>query len=289
MEGISNFLEFFTLEGLFKKIFQVDMFGTITDLLSDNLFSPASNFGPILNLINTLFDMIRPVAVMLLFVYFMVSLVDRVASETFTWEQLWRLFCMLLATKLLIDHGLTLIENLYGIGLSLTNSFSGLRAPGSDFAITDQQITELLDQIKSQMGWLPIRFLMEILLWVMLLIPALISWLMKLSVSVIVYSRIIEVYLRAVFMPAAISDVFHGGLQSTGGRYIKSFFAVCLQGPMIIIISIIYSQLSVILTQSYGQSGDFFAFYTILMAIQASAIMLMFKSLSLTKEVLGAG
>ena len=283
---MSDFLEFFTLEGLLKIIFQVDLFENITDTLTINLFSTGSKFGPVLGLIQSLYNIIFPIAVMLLFVYFMISMVDKVSSENFNWEQLWRLFALLLATKFLIEHGFQILETLFGIGLSITNSFSVVRSPTSEFRLSEEEIQQILTSLNENMSW-AIKIVRNVLLWIVLLIPALISWLMKTAVAVICYSRVVEVYTRAVFTPAALSDLFHGGLQSGGWRYLKSFFAICLQGATIMVIAIIYSQLMAVLAQNYAADRAFWAFYCTSIAIQASAIMLMFKSLTLTKEILG--
>lgn len=283
---MSDFLEFFTLEGLLKIIFQVDLFNDITETLSINLFSAGGKFGPVFALIQTLYNTVFPIAVMLLFVYFIISLVDKCSSETFTWEQMWRLFAMLLATKFLIEHGFDLLEKLFGIGLSITNSFSQIRGGSSEFALTEAEIEEILNNLNESMNW-AIKIIRNVLLWIVLLIPALISWIMKTAVAIICYSRIVEVYTRAVFMPVALSDVFHGGLQSGGWRFLKSFFAICLQGATIVVIAIIYGQLMAALSQNYATDRAFWSFYCTSIAIQASAIMLMFKSLNLTKEVLG--
>lgn len=283
---MNDFINFFTLEGLLKIILQMDLFDSITDTLSINLFSPSGKFGPILALIRTLYNTVFPIAVMLLFVFFLISMVDKCSSENFTWEQLWRLFAMLLATKFLIEHGFDLLDKMFQIGLSIMNSFSAVRGPSSEFALTDAEIEEIITTLNESMNW-AIKIVRNILLWIALLIPALISWIMKVAVAVICYSRVVEIYTRAVFTPAALADVFHGGLQSGGWRYLKSFFAICLQGAAIIVIAVIYGQLMAILAQNYAASREFWSYYCISIAIQTSAIMLMFKSLNLTKEILG--
>lgn len=286
LDTLINIADFFTLEGLIKIIFQTDLFTTITDTLSINLFSSSGKFGSVLSLIRSLYDIIFPVAVMMLFIYFMISLIERCSNDTFTWEQLWKVFAMLVATKILIEHGFDLLERLFEIGLAITDSFAAIRGAGSEFALGEEQIADIVKDLNENMGWV-MKFIRNILLWIALLIPALISFIMRIAVSVICYSRIAEIYVRAVFTPIALSDVFHGGLQSSGWRYLKSFMAICLQGATIIVIAIIYGQLMSALLQNYAQDGSFWAFYSISIAVQASAIALMFKSLNLTREIMG--
>lgn len=286
MDSILNFFEFFTLEGLIKIIFQSNSFSEITDLMSINLFSPSGQFGGILNVIRAMYNTVFPVAVMLLFIYFMLAMIEKCSNDTFSWEQMWKLFAALLASKIIIEHGFEILEYLFSVGLSIVNSFSGLRSPGSEFALGEEEIQEILETLNSNMAWV-FTFLRNILIWIALLIPALVAFIMKSCIFVICFSRIAEIYVRVVLTPVALSDFFHGGMQSAGWRYLKSFLAISLQGAMIIVIAMVYEQLMAVMLGNYAQDHEFWKFFSISMIMQASSIMLMFKSLNLAKEVLG--
>ena len=286
MDSILNFFEFFTLEGLIKIIFQTNSFSEITDLMSINLFSPSGQFGGILNVIRAMYNTVFPVAVMLLFIYFMLAMIEKCSNDTFSWEQMWKLFAALLASKIIIEHGFEILEYLFSVGLSIVNSFSGLRSPGSEFALGEEEIQEILETLNSNMAWV-FTFLRNILIWIALLIPALVAFIMKSCIFVICFSRIAEIYVRVVLTPVALSDFFHGGMQSAGWRYLKSFLAISLQGAMIIVIAMVYEQLMAVMLGNYAQDHEFWKFFSISMIMQASSIMLMFKSLNLAKEVLG--
>lgn len=285
-DKILNFFDFFTLEGLVKIIFQTNSFREITDLMSINLFSPSGQFGGILSLIRGMYNIVFPAAVMLLFIYFMLAMIDKCSNDTFSWEQMWKLFAALLASKILIEHGFEILEYLFSVGLSIVRSFSGLRSPGSEFTLGEEEIKEILDTLNNNMNWV-FTFLRNILIWVALLIPALVAFVMKASIFVICFSRIAEIYVRVVLTPIALSDFFHGGMQSAGWRYLKSFLAISLQGAMILVIALVYEQLMEVMLSNYAQDHAFWKFFSISMILQASSIMLMFRSLALSKEVLG--
>ena len=82
-----------------------------------------------------------------------------------------------------------------------------------------------------------------------------------------------------------MSDFFHSGLHGSGWRYLKSFLAVALQGALILVIGMIYSALfkGLIL----DQTDNLLLFLGKYIIIYASAVMLMFKSLPLSKELVG--
>lgn len=285
-DKLASFFDFFTLEGLVKIIFQVNSFSEIADLMRINLFSSSDQFGGILNLIRGMYNTVFPVAVMLLFIHFMISMIEKCSNDTFTWEQLWKLFAALLASKILIEHGFEILNYLFSVGLAIIDSFSGLRGSAPGLALGEEEIKEILDALNENMNWV-VNFLRNILIWVALLIPALGAFIMKSAIFVICFSRIAEIYVRVVLTPIALSDFFHNGLQSAGWRYLKSFLAVSLQGAMILVISLVYEQLMAVMLSNYAQDREFWKFFSISMILQASSIMLMFRSLALSKEVLG--
>ena len=105
-------------------------------------------------------------------------------------------------------------------------------------------------------------------------------------VKIICYTRLIEIYIRAAFAPIAFSDFFHNGFQGGGWRFLKSFLAVCLQGAVILCIGAIFGALMPVIF-NLGGDTTFFSAMGRYFAILAAAVMLMFKSLSLTKEFVG--
>ena len=274
------------LENMVMDICGADIFSSIFETLSINLFSSSDKFAPVLTIIRTIQNSITTVSVMMMFIYFLVALVDKCSSENFSWEQLWRQLAMLLATKYLMEHGFELMETLFNIGMAVTADVNN--ASGIDIAQTSMDAAALVEAFKQSLN-LPkicqIPYLDNIIVFCQLLLPWAGAWIMRLAVSIICYSRVIEIYMRAAMAPIALSDFFHSGLQGSGWRSLKSFFAVSLQGAVILIIAIIYSKLFESLT--LDESAGLFSYLGTFLVIYASSVMLMFKSLSLTKELVG--
>lgn len=272
------------LENMVQDICGGDIFSSITDILAINLFDKTGPYQPVITTIETIQNAITTVGVMMLFIYFCVSLVDKCSSDTFSWEQLWRQLALLVATKYLMEHGFELLNLLFQIGLSVTAEVQAdITVP-----VTTMDAAAMIAAFKESLN-LPkiceILFLDNIIVFCQLLLPWLGSWIMHLTVSVICYSRIIEIYVRAAMSPIALADFFNNGLQGSGWRSLKSFLAVSLQGAVIFVIAIIYSKLFVSL--NLDESMGFFSYLGVFLVIYASSIMLMFKSLSLTKELVG--
>ena len=96
------------LDGMVNDIIGADMFDTIYKTLNVNLFTADGDvniFSSAYETIHKIYEVgVQPVAVMLLFIYLMLAVIDKLSSENFTWEQLWRQMAMLLGAKFLIDR-----------------------------------------------------------------------------------------------------------------------------------------------------------------------------------------
>lgn len=267
------------LEMMLNDICGADLFANVYETLNINWFSGSEA----MTVVQGIHGVVQPVALMLMFIYFMITVVDKMSSDTFTWEQLWRQMAMLLASKYLIDHGFEILQLLNNIGVAMLGLVGGNASSAIENTI---DAATLIEGFKESYGVSNaiMGFLVEILMVLFLLFPWIFSWVMPLCVNVVCYSRVIEIYARAAFAPIAISDFFHSGLQGGGWRFLKNFLAVSLQGAMILTISVIYSSLFAVIaineTSLFPFIGKYLAFY-------AAAIMLMFKSLSLTKELVG--
>lgn len=271
------------LEGMLNDICGPDILSGIAGSVSVNLFDPAGKYSAVLSIVKTIYnDAIKPVAMYLMMIYFMLAIIDKLSSENFTWEQLWRQMCMLLVSKFLIDYGFTLLEYFSQIGVLVVEEVKKVHSANPSFTI---DAAVIIDNFRKSLGMTGVmKFLADIILFVYLLIPWLLAWIMRLCVSVICYSRVIEIFVRATFVPIAVSDFFHAGLQGSGWRYLKNFLAICLQGAMLLAISIIFN---ILFSSISASDTNLFTFIGTYLAFYASAIMLMFKSLSLSKEIIG--
>lgn len=275
------------LESMLNQICGANLFSSIYETLSVNLFSSGGAFGTAYNVVHAIYNTIMSIGVMLLFVYFIVALVDKLSSDTFTWETLWRQFALLLAAKYIMENGFQLLEIIFNIGMATAAKVSALGDPSVsetaiDAAAVIDNFTASFTGIFSALG--------HLIMMLYLLIPWLLSWIMGLCVSIICYSRVIEIYVRATFAPIALSDFFHSGLHGSGWRYLKSFLAVALQGALILVIGMIYSALFKGLTLDTEASllpSKLLIFLGKFIILYASAVMLMFKSLPLAKELVG--
>lgn len=274
---------------MMQDICGADILNSITRLLDVDLFAD----GNIAPLVESLFNNMRFLGVSLLVIYFMCAMIDKGSTENFTLEQFGRLLAMMVASKYLIDHGFELMQHLFSFG----NEALGMISLGNIANATMDSEALLNDYLESTKQGLPtilqVLQVHHILVFGMLLLPWAFSWIMRMSVFVVVFSRIIEIYVRAAVCPIALADFFQNGLQGSGWRFLKSFLAVCLQGLMILIIMMVFgyvfSCIPDLMDAIYGadRTDNLFYYLGIILCVEGSTVMLLFKSLGLTKEVLG--
>ncbi len=261
------------------------LFDSVYDTISTTLFSSSGTFGWAYSIAYSVYSAIMPVGVMLLFVYFTINLVDKLSSESFTWDQMWRQLALLLAGKYIMENGFQILTLLSNIGMAATDLVANAgTVDGAFTAFAD--FDALIDNFTSSMNGF-IAILAELVMLIILLVPWLLSWIMGLAVQVVCYSRILEIYVRAAFSPVALADIFHSGLNGPGWRFLKNFLATALQGAIILVIAILYSALIQSIGIDTTNFGDILTFVGKYILIYASGVVLIFKSLGLTKEIVG--
>lgn len=275
------------IRSMFDAVFGASSFESVYSKLSINLFDSGGAYKEALKVVTSLYDnIITPIALSLLCIYFMIGMVDKLTSEHFTWDQAMRQFCMLLAGFALIDYGLDLMKLLFELGISLTQEIHGSVTSDAG-ALSTEKLDALFKKFEDETKLTGLGFIDNIVRFGYLMIPWAISWIIGMVVTIVVYSRVIEIYARACFAPIAFSDFFQNGLHGGGWRYLKSFLAVALQGALILIITTIFAKLSHVLFGNFDDDIGYWAAMGQHLAFLISACMLMLRSLSLSKEIVG--
>lgn len=251
------------------------------DIFGDERFKTIGNAIKTVNA-----DVIVPFAIYTMLIFFIIGLVDKMSSENFTWEQLGRQLAMFFLAYGLMLYGLDILMLMMDMGRELLTLVKDKLSAGDiPDAISQSMVDDYVDNFT--IFGVNIKFLGGLVANVALLIPWLLSWLVRIAANIICYSRLIEIYGRAAFAPIAFSDFFQNGFNGAGWNFLKSFAAVCVQGTLIAVIALVFSRLTSAIM--FTPDGDVNLFTTAgkALALSAAACMLMFKSLSITKELFG--
>ena len=121
-------------------------------------------------------------------------------------------------------------------------------------------------------------------LWLQSSVIGLTMWALNIIIFVIMYGRMLEIYMLTSLAPIPMSTLLNREVSSMGQNYIKSLFAVGFQGLLILICVAIYA----VLIQGISTSGDPIGAiwgcvgYTVLLCF------MLFKTGSIAKSIFGA-
>lgn len=274
------------MRDMFESVFGGGMFSAIKDILLANPSDPEGGYYAAWKIVQDIYDsVVVPVGLGIMIIWFLVGFMQKATSEQMNFDQIFLLCVKLVVSFYLIKNGFNLFCDIWGLGNALLRDLTGTPGTGAATeqikidawnALTGQEITKWADA--EDPGWLD-----SLLCMAKLLFPWIVAAILKGCATFIAYSRMLEMLLRMTLAPIALSDFMLEGLHSGGWRYLKTFLAICLQGFVIMLIAQLFTALTI---PSSGK--DFMDIVVGYLVISVSAIALMFKSLSVCKEIVGA-
>ena len=178
---------------------------------------------------------------------------------------------------LLVTNTWNIVMGVFEAAQSVVNRASGLIVGNTSINLADH-IADLEARLLEMNVWSLLG------LWLQ---SALIGFTMKamgIIIFVLVYGRMLEIYLLTSLAPIPVATLSNRELGSTGQNYIKSLFAVGFQGLLILVCVAIYA----VLIQGIATSGDPIGAiwgtvgYTVLLCF------MLFKTGSIAQRIFGA-
>ena len=234
----------------------------------------------IFSLVRTLSDtVIIPIAGMILTFILCYELITMVIEknnmhdfETFViFKWIFKTFCAVY----ILTHTFDIVMFVFGMAQNVVNNSAGIIRGSLDMNLA---LSNLVDQLMT-MG---IGELLGLYLESGILSIAMKA--MSLCIFVIVYGRMIEIYLTISVAPIPLSTMANKEWGTIGNNYLKSLFALAFQGFLIMICVAIYA----VLLQGITSAGSIHvavwecAGYTLLLCL------ILFKSGNLSKGLFGA-
>ena len=220
-----------------------------------------------------------PIASVFVCIYFMIEVIDKLTSERFNAEVFIKMLMKLVFSVIIVSNASTWAIKIMNFGTDFA-----LAVVGEFKAETVIKLKESffdsggIGNIFNQLG-----------LIVSLLLPFIAAFIIKIAVYFICYGRTIEMGVRSAFAPIGCADLMTGGANSNGVRYLKSLFAVALQGAVMIGVvfvssNIISSELS---AMKFGSGFLILPFLMKYFGIVSAMVGLLGASKSIAKEIIG--
>lgn len=248
----------------------VDMSGMVSSV------GTLSNYEGATALVSSVQDGTKGIGMALMTLFFLFSLFSDAMNETFSFERFFKSFARLFAGLGLIQLAKPLCD--LGDGLAEWTQ-SAINTSTKDPTKLENVFTK--DNIGS--FWHAI-FTVAVLF----VFGNIVGIVIKIAMYFILFSRLIEMAVRAAFMPIAVAMVTDGGWAGSAGRYIKKYVALCMQGPAIVLIGALCASLmggsfQVNIGDQFSQLGGFIP----MIAIGFASIGLAKQSITVLNDVMG--
>lgn len=290
-EDTSQEVEYITNKGAFKEIVNGmlnDMSGNKgmnADIEANAIFAPGSSLRTVWienqDTLKKMYNIVFGYGLALSLVFFILYLTREASEGRWNIDIFVKACIMLVVSAWIMAHGFDLICNFIDLGTamgrSIMNSEASKEVPSG---FVDQAFVDRLNSANGKI-WGTIA---NIGGWLQLSIPWLLTNILMLYIQVQVYMRMTEMFIRAFFAPLALGDMYSGGPNPTGMRYLRSFLACALQGVIIIGTLYVYRMIGSGVASTDGLFG-----FAGNLAILAAAAGFIGKSSSFAKEICGVG
>lgn len=191
--------------------------GMFDGLFADEAFQAAS-------------ESLLTVGLAFMLIYFFADLAEKISSYNYSTNQLLRSLVKIIVAVILINNSLVIIQKLISVGtefaLLLKDSSSGNSL--ADYFSDEDRLSAF------KRGLNKISTVKALSYVVRALIPYILTVATNIIISFIGISRLVELLVRALFAPFALSDIFRDGDNSSGIRYLKKILALVLQFVVIV-------------------------------------------------------
>ena len=176
-----------------------------------------------------------------------------------------------------------ILSNTFNIVMAVFDVSQSVIANAAELVQGSTDITpSMLDNLEATLEAMELGSLLG--LWLQSLLIHVTMWAINIIIFVIVYGRMIEIYLLTSLAPIPVATLSNREIGSTGQNYIKSLFAAGFQGLLILVCVAIYA----VLVQGISTSGDPIGAIWGCMGYSVLLCFCLFKTGSIARSVFSA-
>jgi len=176
---------------------------------------------------------------------------------------------------LILSNTFNIVAGIFDVTQHVVNSAAGIIAGSTGVT------TGMMDTLRAQLEAMDIGPLLG--LWLQSFLVNIIVLALNIVVFVIVYGRMIEIYLLTSLAPVPMATLTNREMGGMGQNYMKSLLAVGFQGLLIMICVAIYA----VLVQSIATSGDPVGAIWSAIGYTVLLCFTLFKTGSISKSIFG--
>lgn len=293
-----------TIYGLLDDIFDISGMEELKNLLiiefgGNTLTAGGITFTNLTSVIRTMYKTFQNLGVIMLIIFFGVGILESFSFQQMYVEKMVRQFIFLCIGIVLVSNSMNLV---FGIG----NVFSALiqkivnnaNVSNANMASELMELKKVIyDQcnvstgtgLKASISDAVSNMATAVSYLIQLFIPSLIAKLSNVVVSVMCWSRFIELTIMAIVSPLTVCDISSGGgMNSNAVRGVKNVIALALSGAIIMLAVFICQQIQFgILSANVLDGANFMSCIWKEIVVAIVQVGLVVKAPGIAKQVLG--
>ena len=192
--------------------------------------------GGVWNVIVNINDGLKAVGYALLVLFFVMGVVKTCGSftEMKKPEVAFKCFIRFVLAQAAVSWGMELMTGAFRVAQGMVTTIM------DSSGLTAMSATTLPDELVSVIE--DVGFIDSIPLWAVTLLGSLFIWVLSLVMILTVYSRFFKLYIATAIAPVPLASFAGQPSSSIGMAFIKSYAAICLEGCVILLACIIFSQ-----------------------------------------------
>ena len=265
------------LTGLFDSIN-----GQVSEIAATVGATPQGWNGGVFSMVKNLSEtVVVPIAGVILTFVMCVELIQMVVDrnsmhdfETFTlFKWAFKTFC----SVLIVTNTWNIVMGVFEIAQSVVNRASGLIVADTSLdlgtVVTDMEARLMEMEVGPLFG-----------LWFQSMLMGMVSWALTICIFVIVYGRMIEIYLVTSIAPIPMATMMNRDWGQMGQNYLRSLFALGFQAVLIVVCVAIYA----VLVRTISAEADVVKAIWTCMGYTVLLCFCLFKTSSLSRSVFNA-
>ena len=265
------------LTGLFDSIN-----GQVSEIAATVGATPQGWNGGVFSMVKNLSEtVVVPIAGVILTFVMCVELIQMVVDrnsmhdfETFTlFKWAFKTFC----SVLIVTNTWNIVMGVFEVAQSVVNRASGLIVADTSLdlgtVVTDMEARLMEMEVGPLFG-----------LWFQSMLLGMVSWALTICIFVIVYGRMIEIYLVTSIAPIPMATMMNREWGQMGQNYLRSLFALGFQAVLIVVCVAIYA----VLVRTISAEADVVKAIWTCMGYTVLLCFCLFKTSSLSRSVFNA-
>ena len=283
IDAIANWIKELLISGIMGNL------GNLFDTVNDQVGDIAANVGMtpgawspgVFSIIRSISEtVVLPIAGLLLTFVMTWELIHLIIDrnnlhEIDTWIFFKWVFKTMVAV-LLLTNTFNIVMGVFDVSQHVVNNAAGIISGNT--AVTQGMMATLEAELM-QMGIGPLLGL-----WLQSLIIQLLAAILNIVIFVIVYGRMIEIYVMTSLAPLPMATLTNHEMSGMGQNYLKSLLAIGFQGLLIMVCVAIYA----VLIQNVATSGDPIGSIWMAIAFTVLLAFTLFKTGNISKSIFSA-